>query len=64
MHNDALPEDVEEYLQALLHCGLQVADMQYDDVARRGMYIMVKTLADHFGYDIDIDLDSLDSTLH
>ena len=48
MQND-LPLEQKEHLEALLNIAVQVAELQYDDAAREGMYTLVESLADYFG---------------
>jgi len=48
MQNELDPE-TREHLEALLNIAVQVAELQYDDAAREGMYTIVESLADYFG---------------
>jgi hypothetical protein len=41
-------ETIQEYLEALLNVGVQVAHLQYDDVSQAGMIKMIEDLADYF----------------
>ena len=44
-----LDEKTTEYLEALLNMGVQVAELQYDDVSQQGMYAIIEHIADEFG---------------
>ena len=44
-----LDEKTTEYLEALLNMGVQVAELQYDDASRQGMYAIIEHIADEFG---------------
>lgn len=51
MSEHDLPKDIQEHLEALLNTAVQVAELQYDDAAREGMYVIIESVADHFGID-------------
>lgn len=48
MSKHTIPKDVQEHLEALLNMAVQVAELQYDDTAREGIYVLVESIADEF----------------
>ena len=45
-------EETQEFLEATLNIVTGVAELQYDDTAKAGLYSIVETLAERFGIEI------------
>ena len=44
-----IDSETREHLEALLNMAVQVAELQYDDTARDGMYTIIEQVAEQFG---------------
>lgn len=45
-------EETQEFLEATLNIVTGVAELQYDETAKSGLYAIVETLAERFGIEI------------